>query len=111
MTEYTYGTTYNYLTPEQDKPIEHRGFKIKRVQPYYLYRITPRDGYALWRSLDGSFTTAEIATKQIDNWYQECSWAASAGDAYIPLDEKPKRGRPTKKQQLARALEANSLTS
>jgi len=97
-----------YPKPDQDPPTEYRGLKIGRVAPYFLYRITPRDGYDLWRGLDGSFTTAEVAKKQIDKWYVDCTWAVSADDAYKPRDEKSKRGRPTKKQQAAK--EANSLT-
>jgi hypothetical protein len=99
-----------YPSPDKNPPTEYRGFKIGRVGPHYLYRIVPREGFDIWRSLDGSFTTPEIAKKQIDSWYQECSWAKNADDAYIPREKNSKRGRPTKKQQLAKALEANSST-
>jgi hypothetical protein len=106
--DYAIGTDdayQGYPSPDRDPPTEYRGFLIGRVSPHFLYRIVPRAGFDLYRSLDGSFTTSEIARKQIDAWFTECSWAVSADDAYIPRDEKPKRGRPTKKQQAAR-LEA-----
>jgi hypothetical protein len=98
----------SYPKPDKDAPIKYRGFAIDRVAPYFLYRLVPRVNYQIWRTLDGNYTTPEIAKKQIDNWYQEHSWAVSADDAFVPVEEKPKRGRPTNKQQAAK--EANSLT-
>jgi hypothetical protein len=95
-----------YPKPDRDAAIKYRGFEIDRVLPNFLYRIVPRVGFQIWRTLDGNYTTAEIAKKQIDVWYAECSWAVSADDAFIKQDDKPKRGRPTKKEQAARAKEA-----
>jgi hypothetical protein len=97
-----------YPKPDKDPPIKYRGFEIDRVGPHFLYRIRPRQSFQIWRTLDGNYTTAEIAKKQIDVWFNECSWARTADDAYIPIEDKPKRGRPTKKQQSAK--EATSLT-
>jgi hypothetical protein len=95
-----------YPKPDKDAAIKYRGFAIDRVGPHYLYRIVPREGFQIWRSLDGSYTTPEIAKKQIDQWYLDGgSWAKSADDAFIKQDDKPRRGRPTKKEQAARAIE------
>jgi hypothetical protein len=97
-----------YPKPDKDPPIKYRGFEIDRVGPHFLYRIRPRQGFQIWRTLDGNYTTSELAKKQIDVWYVECPFAKGADDAFIKVDDKPKRGRPTKKQQAAK--EANSLT-
>jgi hypothetical protein len=94
-----------YPQPDKDASIKYRGFEIDRARPFFLYRIVPREGFQLWRTLDGNYTTAEIAKKQIDVWYSECDWAVSADDAFIKQNDKPKRGRPTKKEQAARAIE------
>ena len=92
-----------YKTPDQEAPIEYKGFQIGRVKPHWLYRIVSREGFDLWRGLDGSYTSAEMCKKSIDAWYQEHEgW--SADDAYIPIAPLPRRGRPTKQEQAAKEL-------
>ena len=53
-----------FLNPKEKvrEEIEYRSFKIKRLEPYFLYYIYLPDG----KPLSGGFTSLELATRQID---------------------------------------------
>lgn len=82
---------------------DYRGFKIAYRPPHWLYSIAPREGHYLVRVLEGQYTTGQLVLNAIDTFFDQ-NPKATVDDAYEPILEKPKRGRPKKKRKVAATL-------